>query len=89
VLAAVVLIVAISQPVQGWVSRRAEAAADLASLDLTADPATFLRMQEELARANLGGPLPPSWVYMLWSSHPPTAARMGMSERWPLEWERR
>jgi STE24 endopeptidase len=78
----VVLVAVISAPLQQYASRQAEAAADLAALELTGDPGTFLSMQEGLARSALSGPLPPRWSYVLWSSHPPVAARMGMAEWW-------
>lgn len=78
----VVLAAVLSAPLQMHVSRQAEAAADLAALELTRDPETFLAMQEGLARAALGGPVPPVWARLLWASHPPVAARMGMAEWW-------
>lgn len=82
VLAIVVLVNVVSVPVQTLVSRRAEAAADLAALRLTGAPATYLRLTEELARANLSDPLPPRWAQHLWSTHPPPSARLEMGRRW-------
>ncbi len=61
----------------------AEAAADLAALELTGDPQTYVAMHVALARANLTEPLPPRWAYLLWSTHPPVAARLEMGRRWP------
>jgi STE24 endopeptidase len=84
-LAVVVVFNLVTQPVQMWVSRRAEAAADYAALQLTADPDTYLATKEELARANLSDPAPPRWTYVLWSSHPSTVERLTMGERWPFE----
>lgn len=69
-------------PAETWVSRRAEAAADLASLELTGDPQTFLAMQEGLSRANLSDPAPPAWARLLWWTHPPAAARLQMGVEW-------
>lgn len=72
----------VALPAETWVSRRAEAAADLASLDLTEDPQTFLAMQEGLSRANLSDPAPPAWARLLWWTHPPAAARLQMGVEW-------
>jgi STE24 endopeptidase len=80
----VVALNAVSMPVQSGLSRRAEAAADLAALDLTGDPETFVTMNRELSRRNLSDPQPPRWAQLLWSSHPSTAERLTMGERWPL-----
>lgn len=84
-LALVALLSAVSLPGQSAVSRRAEAAADLAALGITRDPETFLRMNLQLARTNLSDPDPPGWVHALWYSHPPTVARLTMGERWPFD----
>ena len=87
VLALVVVVVlnVATQPVHMWVSRRAEAAADYAALQLTADPDTYLATKEQLARANLSDPAPPRWTYVLWASHPSPGERLTMGERWPFD----
>ncbi|HVL97942.1 MAG TPA: M48 family metalloprotease [Egibacteraceae bacterium] len=82
VLALVVLATVVTAPVANAVSRRAEAAADLGALRITGAPATFQRLNAELARANLSDPLPPRWVQLLWSTHPPPSARLEMGRRW-------
>lgn len=84
-LAVVMLLGTVSLPMQSLASRRAEAAADLAALRLTEDPATYLSTTEGLARANLAEPLEPTWVRLLWSTHPPVVSRLEMGRRWPLE----
>ena len=71
-----------SMPVQSFVSRRAEAAADLGSLELTDAPDVFARMQRGLATANLSQPLPPAAVTWWWGSHPPAMARLEMARSW-------
>ena len=81
----VVVLSALAVPVQSWVSRRTEAAADLGSLDFTATPDVFVEMHRGLAESNLLEPLPPGPVTWYWGSHPPTMARIAMA-RW---WERR
>jgi STE24 endopeptidase len=83
VLAVVVLLNVASAPVQNFVSRRAEAAADLTALQITGQPEVQFAKFQELARANLANPAPPRWVYVLWSTHPTTAARLFMAEQWP------
>lgn len=74
-----------SMPVQSFISRRAEAAADLGSLALTDNPEVFASMQVGLTTANLSEPLPPAVVRWWWGSHPPAMARLEMA-RW---WEQR
>lgn len=82
VVAIAVMLATVSLPLQALVSRRAEAAADLGSLQLTDDPATFVALHERLAVANLADPDPPWWVYRLWFSHPTPPARLAMGARY-------
>ena len=83
-LTAVALLLTVAvQPAERWVSRRAEAAADLAALDATGDPDAFAAVMADLARANLSAAPPPAWARVLWSTHPASAARIRMAERWP------
>lgn len=82
VLAVLLLVHAISVPVHNAASRRAEAAADLAALQLTGAPETYLRLTSDLARANLSDPVPPPWALHLWSTHPPPSARLEMGRQW-------
>ena len=82
VLLTVVVLNTLSMPVQSFVSRRAEAAADLGSLDFTAAPEVFAAMQDGLTRTNLSEPLPPAAVTWWWGSHPSTMARLGMARWW-------
>ncbi|HWB71244.1 MAG TPA: M48 family metalloprotease [Egibacteraceae bacterium] len=81
-VAAVAVLSVASLPAQALVSRRAEAAADLAALELTGDPQTYLALQRSLARVNLADPAPPRWAYLLWWTHPPATARLELGERW-------
>lgn len=85
IVALVVLLNVVSMPMQSGLSRRAEAAADLAALELTQDPETFVAMNTELSRRNLSNPGPPTWARVLWSSHPSTVERLTMGERWPFD----
>ena len=85
--AGVVLLVAVllnlaSSPIQAVVSRRAEAAADLGSLQFTDAPDVFVQMQQGLTRANLGEPVPPRAIVLWRESHPSAMARIGMAHWW-------
>lgn len=81
-VAVIAVVVTLATPVTAWSSRRAEAAADLGALELTADPATFCAMQRGLVARNLSDPAPPTWQ-RLWSwSHPPAASRLALAEHW-------
>lgn len=82
VLVAVVLLLVVSTPVENWLSRRAEAAADLAALEFSEDPETYQELKIEITRSNLGEPRPPRAVRLVWGSHPPSAARIVMGELW-------
>jgi STE24 endopeptidase len=82
IVALVVVLNAVSLPVQSALSRRAENAADHAALVLTDDPATFITMNTELSRTNLSDPQPPTWARLLWSSHPSTVQRLARGESW-------
>lgn len=82
VVAVVAVTVTLATPGTAWASRRAEAAADLGALELTADPVTFCSMQRGLVERNLSDPAPPTWQ-RLWSwSHPPAASRLALAEHW-------
>jgi STE24 endopeptidase len=84
VVAVAVLASVLGTSVHSAFNRRAEAAADLASLDLTADPATYERAHIDLTRANLADPAPPGWVTVLWMTHPSPVARLEMGKQWPF-----
>jgi STE24 endopeptidase len=57
-------------------SRRFERVADRASLDLTADRASYVRLHVELARANLVDLDPPRLFHALFASHPTPRERL-------------
>ena len=67
-------------PVQSGVSRYFERQADYESLQLSRDPAAFIRSEVNLARSNLADLNPPRPLVWLLYSHPPTAERIGMAE---------
>jgi STE24 endopeptidase len=64
-----------------WISRQMEAQADLESLVLTRDPATFIRTETRLAEENLSDVLPPAWIEFTLYSHPCNVRRIRIAER--------
>lgn len=79
---AVSLALFLTSPAASAISRRMEAQADWISLELTRDPATFERVEERLARANLSPVTPPGWLVFWRWSHPPVLDRIGMARHW-------
>lgn len=75
-LAVMAVLAPVVEPVALWQSRRVEAAADAAAHELGASPSTTIRLQRRLAIDNLSMLHPPTWQVVLWSSHPPGAARI-------------
>jgi STE24 endopeptidase len=63
-----------------WVSRRMEAQADRASLELTGDRRAFIRSEVRIAHENLSEVLPPAWVEFLFYTHPCNARRILLAE---------
>jgi STE24 endopeptidase len=82
VLLVALLLNVVAGPVQGFVSRRAEAAADLGALEYTGAPEVFERMEHALTVTNLSEPLPPTAVTLWTASHPAPMARIGMARWW-------
>jgi STE24 endopeptidase len=85
-LALVLFVVAIlsqlAQPAFNVVSRRVEARADVHSLDITGDPATFVRVERRLALSNLSDLDPSPVVYALFATHPSTTERIALARDW-------
>ncbi len=69
-----------SLPLQNVVSRSFESAADYTSLELTHNPAAFIRSEVRLARSNLADLTPPPVVVAFLYTHPPTLQRIRMAE---------
>jgi STE24 endopeptidase len=67
-------------PIQNAISRAFERQADLTSLQLTRDPADFIRAEVTLARSNLSDLTPPAPIVWLLYTHPPVAERIRMAE---------
>lgn len=72
----------LSGPVQALVSRRIEARADVHSLDLTRDPATFVASERRLSLRNLSDLAPGPLVYGLFATHPTGPERIALARTW-------
>jgi STE24 endopeptidase len=72
----------LASPAQNLVSRQIEARADAHALNLTADPATFARMQRDLAVHNLSDPTPDAFDYVMYATHPTGPQRIAMARDW-------
>jgi STE24 endopeptidase len=73
---------AASTPLGSLVSRRVEARADVHSLDLTRDPATFIASERRLATTNLSDLSPNPVVYGLFATHPTSPERIALARDW-------
>jgi Zn-dependent protease with chaperone function len=58
-------------------SRKVEASADSFSLELTHDPADFIKFQRRIAVENVADPDPPRLLHVLFDTHPTTLERIG------------
>ena len=75
----------VSLPLQVAISRSFERAADRTSLELTNDPAAFIRSEVQLARSDLADLAPPPALVALLYTHPPTVERIRMAEAFAAE----
>jgi STE24 endopeptidase len=71
--------------VSNQLSRAVENRADSYSLELTNEPREFIRLERELALANVSDPEPPGWYRFLFGTHPAPIERIGIG----LAYERR
>ncbi|MCW2607001.1 MAG: Zn-dependent protease with chaperone function [Frankiales bacterium] len=71
-----------TSPLVNVASRRVEARADVHSLDLTRDAATFRSSQVRLSVTNLSDLDPPWWVTILFASHPTGPERLQTAREW-------
>ena len=63
-------------------SRPVEARADSFALDLTRDPADFVKFERRIAIRNVADPDPPSLYRLLFNTHPAIEERIGFGEAW-------
>jgi STE24 endopeptidase len=71
--------------VSNQLSRTVESRADSYSLELTGEPREFIKLERQLAIANVSDPDPPAWYRFLFGTHPSTVERIGIG----LAYERR
>jgi STE24 endopeptidase len=81
-IALITLLTFLGTPIENLLSRRIEARADVHSLELTRDPADFVRTQILLTLSNLSGLQPNPLQYALFSTHPSTPERIGLARDW-------
>jgi STE24 endopeptidase len=63
-------------------SRPVEARADAFALDLTRDPADFVKFERRIAIRNIADPDPPRLYHVLFNTHPTIRERIGFGEAW-------
>ncbi|MDX6227718.1 MAG: endopeptidase [Frankiales bacterium] len=81
-IALVTLLTFLGTPVENLISRRIEARADVHSLDLTRDPAEFVRTQVLLTLSNVSGLQGNPLQYGLFANHPSTPERIALARDW-------
>ena len=69
-------------PATNLVSRKVEARADVHSLDLTRDVATFVASEQRLARTNLSDLEPNRLAYLMFATHPSVTERIALAREW-------
>ena len=72
----------LAAPVANLVSRWSEATADWVALEVTGDAATAVAVERRLALENLADLHPNRLLVVLFSSHPPTMARIAQARLW-------
>ena len=78
----VLVLSALTLPLQNAVSRRYEAEADWLALEATRDPAAAIELDRRLVLTNLGDPDPPRWLTFWLGTHPPPVERIAMAKAW-------
>ena len=66
-------------------SREVEARADAFALDLTRDPADFIKFERRIALRNISDTDPPRLLHLLFATHPTTLERLGIGVAWRAE----
>lgn len=79
VVAAVAALELGTQPVVNLASRRAEAAADARAVEISQDPGLLIRSARTFALRDLSYVDPPTWVEVVWGSHPSVADRISQA----------
>ncbi len=71
----------VATPIASMISRRHEVQADMFSLELTADPDSFVAAMIGLAKGNLGDVEPPWFIRWFAWTHPATVQRIAMGQQ--------
>ncbi len=82
VLLLAALVPLLISPLTNLVSRHIEARADLHSLDLTGDLATYIKSEQRLSTTNLSDLEPNPIVYNLFFTHPSGPERIALAREW-------
>ncbi|TAL12876.1 MAG: M48 family peptidase, partial [Frankiales bacterium] len=69
-------------PATNLVSRKIETRADVHSLDLTRDAATFAAIQKRLAITNISDLDPHPVAYWFFATHPGVTERLALAREW-------
>lgn len=72
----------LATPARNLISRRVETEADWSALNATHDPAADRAAMRRLATASRSDPDPPSWVYVLYETHPTIMQRLALADAW-------
>ena len=81
VLALLAVATFLASPVQNGISRDIETRADADALRTTRDPASFIALQQELARRSLADPTPYRVTQFWFGSHPTVLQRIALAQR--------
>jgi STE24 endopeptidase len=72
-------------PVTNYYSRHVEAAADIAAIELTANPQAFISAMTRLTNQNLSVSNPSRWEELLFYDHPPYTKRVSLAKDYGLK----
>jgi STE24 endopeptidase len=81
VLALLAVATFLASPLQNTISRAIETRADVDALETTHDPASFIALQQELARRSLADPTPYRVTQFWFGSHPTVLQRIALALR--------
>jgi STE24 endopeptidase len=79
VLALVAVAGLLASPVQNGISRKIETRADVAALEATHDPESFIELQKQLAARSLADLSSPAWSQFWFGSHPTARERIAIA----------
>jgi STE24 endopeptidase len=71
-------------PLNALITRHIEAEADWTALETTRDPAAGAKAFQDLGKADLVDPDPPTWAYVWFDDHPTLMQRIAMTRAWAV-----